>query len=177
MRVGNLTLAGYGVSSAAVTMSRSVPMQGCRARSEGTPVSMESGTEQVGRRSLDSEGCYCAQRPAGPGSSEVANPAEARGLQRHRPITARRKKVADAGQWAYAGCMWSALYGAVDALAPAPVVRFGSENERSQHRGFKPQLSLRAKPQPVPANLSATFRVASIAVPPSAAILRSRAST
>jgi hypothetical protein len=72
---------------------------------------------------------------------------------------------------------WSALYGAVDALAPAPVVRFGSENERSQHRGFKPQLSLRAKPQPVPASLSATFRVASIAVPPSAAILRSRAST
>jgi hypothetical protein len=47
----------------------------------------------------------------------------------------------------------------------------------SQHRGFKPQLSLRAQPQPVPASLSATFRVASIAVPPSAAILRSRAST
>src|SRR5690242_7562179 len=42
---------------------------------------------------------------------------------------------------------------------------------------LKPQLSLRAKPQPVPANLSATFRVASIAVPASAAILRSRAST
>ena len=38
-------------------------------------------------------------------------------------------------------------------------------------------LSLRAKPQPVPANLSATFRVASIAVPASAATLRYVAST
>src|SRR5580700_2979440 len=34
---------------------------------------------------------------------------------------------------------------------------------------IKPQLSLRAMPQPGPANLSATFRVAAIAVPASAA--------
>jgi hypothetical protein len=43
--------------------------------------------------------------------------------------------------------------------------------------GLKLQLILRAKPQPVPANLSAIFRVASIAVPASDAILRFRAST
>src|ERR1022692_2107464 len=42
---------------------------------------------------------------------------------------------------------------------------------------LNPQLSLRAKPRPVPANLSATFRVASIAVPAPAATLRSVAST
>src|SRR5580704_4203878 len=42
---------------------------------------------------------------------------------------------------------------------------------------IKPQLSLRAMPQPGPANLSATFRVAAIAVPASAATFRSRAST
>jgi len=59
----------------------------------------------------------------------------------------------------------------------APVAGSGSRNQRSQYYGFKPQLRLRAKPQPMPANLSAAFRVASIAVPASAAILRARAST
>src|SRR5882757_5604530 len=40
-----------------------------------------------------------------------------------------------------------------------------------------PQLGLRSKPQPAPAGLSAIFRVASIAVPASAATLRSIAPT
>jgi len=74
--------------------------------------------------------------------------------------------------------VWSVLKRSLANLAKRDIGQLTAlVKTRLRRIGFKPQLSLRAKPQPVPTNLSAAFRVASIAVPAPAAILRSRAST
>src|SRR6266550_8085108 len=70
-------------------------------------------------------------------------------------------------------CPWPAEHGACHPHATRTNCAPCSPSSSARHAlTLKPQQSFRAKPEPVPANLSATLRVADIAVPASAATLR-----